>query len=176
MPKRRWWTAWWVGCLFLVSCDSTEHEQDILVGWLECDECSDGELDSLLAVAARKPDDVVKFLKETLLAGPEPSSRTGLRSQLERRYQELRAYSRSYPEARVPVDSTVYVTHYLDNSVALYRIRAAHGLGRIGTPAARAALQAALAGQLATPGDTLREDVTRAIQIADSIAAHGVGR
>ncbi len=117
----------------------------------------------------------MKSLRDILLAGPEQSSRTGLRSQLKQRYQDLRAYSSSYPEAQVPVDSTVYVTHYLDNSVALYRTRAAHGLGRIGTPAARAALQAALAGQLTTPGDTLREDVTRAIRFADSIAARGKG-
>jgi hypothetical protein len=138
-------------CIALGACHPTRTERDTVRRWLLCEECNRGELDAVVALKDR-----VTGMLADALKGPPASGREHVRRQAEERFKRL-----------VSPASTLstYVAHYDSNYVATYQAHAAIALGRIGTPAARAALFTAM------QNDSLyRSDVLRAFAAAAPVA------
>ena len=112
----------------------------VLVEWFECEECEAGELSAVTEYG----EIVVPILISTLNEGPSPASRELVRRELETRYNELIAYSNEHPNVKLASNKEEFVTIYLSNYVALYKVRAALALGEIGGMNAEQALKSAL--------------------------------
>src|SRR5262245_31805690 len=131
-----------------------------LLAWFEGEECTANELERVVGYG----EAVVPNLAATLHGGLSPSKREEVRQHLQETYQALAAYAKEHKDSSLPKDASLqisekdYVDTYLDNAEALYRLRAATALGRIGTPAARQALERSL--EL----EKLRPDVRRVIE------------
>jgi len=110
-----------------------------IMAWLECEECEEGELEGVVRLGRV----AVATLGATLNQGPSPASREELRLHLVDTYQKLSEYARSHPEATMSMAEDEYVRTYMDNYVALYRVRSAQALAAIGGPEARRHLQRA---------------------------------
>lgn len=111
-----------------------------IVAWLECEECTEGQLKSVV----RLGDLAVPTLSATLAEGPSPASRESLKRHLVATYGQLVEYGKSHPEAKLEMSEGDYIKTYAENYVALYRVRSATALGAIGGSAARKALEKAL--------------------------------
>jgi hypothetical protein len=139
------------GCTDL--CPRRTARTDVVSRWLNCTDCVEGELDSVLALQHRRPSLTVQALGEALFEGPHQSRRDSLLRRLDR------AYTRDSSGGAVPRQSRqAYSSRYLQNYLAVYRKRAAFALARIGTPAARSTLDSATRHGF-PPGDSLRADV-----------------
>jgi hypothetical protein len=150
----------------LAACpDPVDSDRAVIDAWLGCIECSDGELQAVLDLAAVRPQATSDTLGAALLRGPTPQERSNLQRQFETVYHRLATRLGS---GNLQVTLAEYVRHYSDNVTAIYRIRAAQALARIPGPAAKQYLDFVQADSLSTPGDTLRPDVRRAIFLADS--------
>ena len=140
-----------LGCCFAVAkCDKqgmpvplspqqATQNRHAIVNYMECEECDDGELQAVVKLGAL----AIPTLAASLREGPSPSQIEMLRRNLIRTYRELKAYELTHPDAVVPGTEEQYVKTYLSNYVALYQVRAATALGKIGGPEARRALQEA---------------------------------
>jgi hypothetical protein len=117
--------------------------------WLECEECTDGELRHVVSLG----DEAVPTLAAALGHGPPEESQARLRKHRLATYAQLKDYG------SVPMTEEEYVRKYAENTVALYQVRAAVALGAIGGSEARRALEGALGR-----GD--RDDVQQAIRAA----------
>lgn len=126
-----------------------------IVAWLECEECTNSELDAVVKLG----ENAVASLSATLQQGPAPANREQLRRHLTVTYRDLKNYEITHPEAKVEMSETEYLNTYLENYVALYQSRAAEALGAIGTTAAKRALEEALQ-------KSLRDDVKTAVSAA----------
>ena len=126
--------------------------RNAVVAWLECEECTEGQLDAVVKLGEVAVPSLVASLRE----GPSPAGREGVQRHLMQTYKDLKAYAATHPEADVKMSEDEYVKMYMDNYVALYQTRAAEALGTIGGDAARDALNEA--GKTAT-----REDVKRTV-------------
>lgn len=135
------------GCAPLIPEPRSVGEQ--VTSWLECEECTDGELRHVVSLG----DQAVPALAAALHHGPSEESRAQLRKHRLATYAQLKDYG------PVPLTEEVYVRKYTENAVALYQVRAAVALGAIGGPEARRALEEALGR-----GD--RDDVQQAIRAA----------
>ena len=60
---------------------------------------------------------------------------------MEKRYDRLMKYAKTHPKARIQASKKEFVSHYLNNYEALYRIRAVQGLSAIGGENAYKAIQ-----------------------------------
>lgn len=158
----------------LLSCGGAPKpngDREVLARWLLCEECIDGELDSLRAPARR--DRIVPLLAEAL-RGPPLRSSENVRRQLDETYQQLarRAVSRDKP---MPLTRDAYVAHYLGNYEAGYQSRAITGLVAIGTPDARQALAEAhdrvRSGESLYRGDVVEELIRADFESWTSISA-----
>ena len=118
-----------------------------VLAWLDCEECSDGELSAVVKLG----EAAVPSLAASLRDGLAPARREQLRRHLEE------SYTRLPDRSRASVD--VYVQRYTDNLMALHQVRAATALSIIRGPAARRALEDAQAG-------AYRDDVKQSIQAA----------
>lgn len=118
-----------------------------VLAWLDCEECSEGEL----AAVVKLGDAAVPSLVASLRGGLAPARREQLRRHLEESYAQLQNRSQASAEA--------YVQRYTENLVALHRVRAASALSIIGGPAARQALEDAQA-------EPYRDDVKQSIKAA----------
>lgn len=112
----------------MTSAQKEGLRRDVLA-WLECEECDQNELQLVLEHGA----DAVPTLGAVLEGGPSPANRERLRRHLEGTWDELQAYGRTHPEARIDLARDAYVAMYMENYVALYQSRAAHALGSIGS-------------------------------------------
>lgn len=131
--------------LLLAACDPlTSAEQRTVRRWLLCEECIEGERDSVVALRDR----AVKSLRRAL-RGPPETGRENIRLQSEAMYQRVRQPALTQQD---------YVNHYVGNYVATYQSRAAIALHDIGTLRARAALIDALRNDV-----SYREDVRRVL-------------
>jgi hypothetical protein len=99
----------------------------------------------------------VPSLAASLEKGPAPASLELVRRQLIANYKELTEYAKTHPEVKISMSMDTYVNTYLDNYIALYRIRSAMGLGAIGGSEARKALEQALEADY-------RDDVRAAVK------------
>lgn len=124
-----------------------------IVAWLECEECTEGQLEAVVKLGAA----AVPSLAASLREGPSQANREVLRRNLAATYRELKEYERTHPEAKVTLSEEEYVRTYMENYVALHQTRSAKALGAIGGPEARRALEEASRAQL-------RDDVKNAVQ------------
>jgi hypothetical protein len=167
-----------VVCLVALACGDNSQtinpagvHREILDAWLLCHDCTDGELDSLAAFGKQYPVAVVESLSTDLLAGPSSGRRANIDQQLEKSFTEDTAYEGA-TGGTVTMLSAEFIQVYSGNYVAVYRARAAIGLGRIGGDRARATLDSAIAGHLRPLSDSLRPDVRVAVRFArDSLWA-----
>lgn len=115
----------------LTACDSPKPaEERAIRRWLLCEECVEGELDSVVALGSRGEKAMRRALK-----GPPDDRLANMRRQAEAMY------------ARIPnpgISRQKYVEHYTGNYVASYQSRAVVALTRFNTPSAHAALVDAL--------------------------------
>jgi hypothetical protein len=157
----------WAGLLAVAAaaaCGLTSEERATVDSWLLCQECSDGELDSVVALAARKSQVTRDTLIEDLLRGPSPQRLANLRAQLAATFSEVKDYASTHGGTQP--DSAQFVQPYFDNIVASYKIRAAVAVATVGAsdPRVAAALDSG------TYDTTFREDVRDAVTFArDSI-------
>jgi hypothetical protein len=112
-----------------------------ILAWLECEECTDGELAAVVDLGA----DAVPTLTATLRDGMSPAPRARLVRQLSERHAARVAYGLQHPDAAPILTEQEFIDHHVENRDALYRGRSALALGLIGTPAAEEALREALA-------------------------------
>lgn len=126
-----------------------------IVTWLECEECTEGELEAVVKLGPVVVPSLVAILRE----GPSRASRESLRRHLISTYEKLKQYERTHPEAKVPMSEEEYVKTYMDNYMALYQIRAAKALAAVRGPAAKQALKEALR-------KPLRDDVKAVVREA----------
>lgn len=122
-----------VACV--TACASTIQRPAELNRWLQCDECVDGELDSVVGLQSRAVEALVDALH-----GPSSDRVENMRRQFAASY--ARVVARTDPST-LNITEATYVRRYLENYVATYRSRSAIALGRIGTDAAVNALRAA---------------------------------
>lgn len=140
-------TLWrWLPCLTVASCGKGPDDQAIVRRWLTCIECSDGELDSIKAVARRDRDGLRVLLQDRLLAGPSAALADSLRRRFAASYNLLHT-------APVPQDREAYKHEYLLRFVSTWRVRAAVALAGVGN--AQAALDSAAKGMFRDPADSL---------------------
>jgi hypothetical protein len=123
-----------------------------LTAWFECEECEEGQLKAVVQYGQA----VVPSLIAALNNGPSAASQEMLRRGLEARYDELVELARRKPEAKPASSKEDFVSLYVGNLDAQYRIRAAQALAAIGGTTARRALESAL-------GNARREDVRATI-------------
>jgi len=110
-----------------------------VVMWLECEECTEGELEKLL----RYGEHAVPTLAATLERGPSPATLEKYRLHLEGSYRSLIEYSRTHDEVKIDQSEEEYVKQYLENYQAHYAVRSAQALAKLGGSEARKALEAA---------------------------------
>jgi hypothetical protein len=122
-----------------------------VVAWLECEECTEGQLEGVLKQGAL----AVPTLAAALERGPSPASLEKVRMHLEQTHRNLVEYARTHDEVKVELGEEEYVKLYLENYRANYGIRAAQALGKLGGDGARKSLESAVRLPL-------RDDVKRA--------------
>lgn len=110
-----------------------------VTAWLECEECTEGQLEKL----AKFGEQAVPSLAAALERGPSPASLERLQMHLERNYREMSVYAETHDEVKMDMKLEEYVKIYLENYVAGHRARAAEALGKIGGEGAKAQLEAA---------------------------------
>ena len=131
---------------------ATADIRPVIVAWLECEECGDGELTAVVKLG----EAAVPSLVATLRDGPSPASREQHRRHLVATYADLKRFAAGRPDRKLIASEDEYVRMFADNYVALYRVRSAVALGAIGGGQAAAALDdAQRAGY--------RDDVTAAV-------------
>ncbi len=128
---------------------------DIVLAWIECED----ECEPLLQSVVQLGPEATPLLIRTITEGPPPERLEAMQRHLAQSYEEIVAYSRSHPEAALSIGQEEYVSLYLSNFDALYRIRSAQALVAIGDPEAFGAIQEALRS-------AERQDVREALQEA----------
>jgi hypothetical protein len=133
--------------LVLAGCepkwDLNPSEDRLVRRWLMCEECTRGELDSVLRLGERGWD----AMEHALRRGPTRKRRDNMRRQAEAMYARI-------PNPRISRQR--YVDHYVANYLATYSSRAIIALRRFNTPSAQAALLRAI-----RPDTRHRHDVQR---------------
>lgn len=119
------------------ACDEDLAISPAVFLFMECIECTSSELEAVKAMG----DTAVPVLRGLLLNGPPQAS-------VDRMGRSLTALLGD--STHVPVSLAPAVVRQVEGYVAAYRLRAAVALGAIGTPAARAALCAGRASEVAT--------------------------
>ena len=137
----------------------TEAARQALINWFECEECEEKQLQNVV----RFGEAVVPSLRAALVEGASPASEEFLRRELEKRYDQLRKYAETHPEAKVSSSREEFVAIYMANFNAQYRTRAAEALGRIGGATAVRALEEAANGKHRAD---VQESVKRALRSA----------
>ena len=146
--------------LFLSAC-LTRHERALVDAWLECQDCTDHEADSVRAIGGRwyRRPFLVYALKQDIQAGPSAARRSNVRLQLAESFAADSLYGPGHPRPASSVlpDSPEYLGHYLGSYVATYRIRAA-------------VVVAQVAGPLAVPILGLGADSTKRADVDSAVA------
>lgn len=124
-----------------------------VVAWLECEECTDGELEGVVKFGEL----AVPTLGATLERGPSPASLEKVRMHLESSYRNMVEYARTHDEVKIDQSEEEYVKQYLENYQANYAVRSAQALAKLGGPEARKLIDAAGKRKL-------RDDVSVVVQ------------
>jgi hypothetical protein len=156
--------------MILDSCSLTVRERGTLDDWLVCEDCMDGELDSVVALAVRKPNATRDHFISALLNGPDAVQVVHLENQLTGAYAQLADYVGSTGGVLAEAQPD-YIERFRQNFVDVTRKRAAIALKKIGGAAAMEALDSAAAGAFPPTADTLRPDVLEVVTFArDTLA------
>lgn len=131
-----------------ISPEESAIAREALVDWLECEECTENQLESVLQYS----ENIQPMLIGALIEGVAPASRELYKRELEKRYDELEEYATNHPHSKPALPKQEFVDLYLGNLRAQYQTRAAQALAMIGGDDANRALQDALR-------ETDREDV-----------------
>ena len=123
-----------------VSPETSEAARSALVSWLECEECTENQLKTVLKYSQH----LQPMLVSTLMQGAAPASKSLYRYELERRYDELVVYAKTHPKSRPTLSKNDFVELYMGNLDAQYQTRAAQALAEIGGDSSRKALDQAL--------------------------------
>jgi hypothetical protein len=132
----------------------TEARRSIIT-WLECEECTGGELDAVVKLG----EIAVPSLAASLRSGPSQASRELLWRNLVGTYQKMREYETTHPQLSISPGDEEYVKNYMANYIALYQVRAATALAAIGGSDAKRALEEAMQAPL-------RDDVKAAVRVS----------
>lgn len=118
----------------------TSGEEAWIHRWLTCNDCLNGELDSVRSIATGKPVATREALRVALFSGPDT---VGLRSRLAASWDRDTAFVRrsGRPPRPYPLDSSYART--LRRIDRVHRVRAALALGWINTPETDAILDSA---------------------------------
>lgn len=130
-----------------------------VVAWLECEECTEGEMERL----ARYGEYAIPTLVAVLERGPSPATLEKYRLHLESSYRNLVEYSRTHDEVKIDQSQEEYVKQYLENYQAHYAVRSAEALAKLGGPEARRALEAASKRKLRQDVDAVIQESVRAL-------------
>ncbi len=123
--------------LALVACNRLKPAEERTVQrWLLCEECVEGEQDSVVALAIREGR-VEKALIKALKDGPSKERLNNMRLQAVAMYKRI-------PPTPGGITQKDYVDHYLLNYRMAYASRSAIALRRVPTASAHAALIAAV--------------------------------
>jgi hypothetical protein len=101
----------------------TSQAQAALSAWLECVECSDGELEKLVPHTSL----VGPVLVEILSHGPSPSQKARIEDRLRADWRSLAPSARVYGERE-------YVEVFSQNAAVQYQIRAIQAFARFAAP------------------------------------------
>ncbi len=119
-----------------------------IVLWLECEECTSGELDAVVKLGQA----AVPSLAATLKEGPSNARKARMEQYLNETHERYDEYWKTHaadwpnpndPRVGAPAEKNVFVQGFLENYSARYRMRAARALGEIGGDEARKALEEA---------------------------------
>ena len=135
--------------------ETASQLRQALVTWLECEECTEGELEALQKFGQA----AVPALGHVLARGPSAASRERVRRHLETSYAGILVTAKKTDE-KVELSQEEYVKYYLGNYVGNYQVRSAQALATIGGEEARRHLGAAISSK------TLRADVQSAVEAA----------
>src|SRR5688572_22936136 len=139
-----------IACTVLLSsCGLSKQERRVIDAWLNCDECLEGERDSV----RRLGSPAIGALSDAL-EGPPPDRRQIMRTKFAETYSSFTIAG---------LTQTEYVNQLLSNYVATYQKRAATSLRDIAGADAREALDEAAAAAAARG---YRDDVVRLINFA----------
>jgi hypothetical protein len=130
-----------------LSADAAAQARRTIMRWLECEECTDGEVDSVVRLGAV----AVPSLSAALLDGPSPVRLEEQKYYLRESYRQQREYGRSHPAAAPRMTEAEHLALYTRNLIGLYRVRSAIALERIGGADAAEALDKAV--RLELPAD-----------------------
>lgn len=145
-----------VGTLAVTACKLTPKEYATIDRWLLCDDCRNGERDSVKAIGGK----AVHTLDQALIR-PSPGRIKNVETQARQTYRALPAPS---------VSEAAYVAEQRANYIALYQRRAAVSLGDIGGSRALNALRRAQRDAVARG---YRADVVRVIDTVLGSATWG---
>lgn len=129
-----------------VTPEQSAQVRQTVVNYLECDECENGELESIVKLGGI----TVTGLAATLHEGPSLAKREVIRRGLIRNYRKLKEYEQTHPTVKVPGTEEQYVKTYLNDYVAGYQVKAAFALAAVGGAQAKQALEDASRKQLRT--------------------------
>jgi hypothetical protein len=115
--------------------------QTVVTSWLECDDCSEGQMEAVVKLGAS----AVPSLTDSLLNGLPKTRRDAHTKHLLNRYRAMKEYEKTHPEPPVRQTEQEFVNRYVEKYEMSHRTRAARALGRIGGPQAAGALDKALA-------------------------------
>jgi hypothetical protein len=143
------------GLLYAAQPDpiTAEKARTAMVEWLECEECTEGQLRDLLEQGRV----VEGLLIATLKSGLAPANRELYKRELEKRYDKLIAYAERHPKSKPTLDKARYVALYMGNFEAQYRTRAAEALVKMDSAEGRDAVVQVMK-------ETRRKDVQQALE------------
>jgi len=136
----------------LLACHPTAEERSVVRRWLLCEECREGELDSVVALGDRATGALAEALR-----GPPAAGRENVRNQAIAMFRRSPGIS--------PFSQQQYVNRFVANYVATYQSRSVVALGQIGTPKAHAVLLQAVQSDTA-----YRDDVLKALGAAAQLS------
>jgi hypothetical protein len=135
------------------TAEKAEQMRIAIIDYMECEECTEGELQKLVSFGSA----VVGSLTAILREGPSDAKKETLTEHLRKSYSDLVKYQETHPDNKVTLKEDEYIRTYMDNYIALYQSRAVIALSTIGGPEAKKALES-------TSDLTLRADVRALLQ------------
>ena len=114
--------------------------QRIVRAWLECEECTEGQLAAVRSLGIS----AIPTLMSALNDGPSWLTLVRLKRYLKNSYEEANAHQQATNKPPIAIERDRYVRLHVEGAVLRYQLRAAKGLKAIGGPVAKQSLQNAL--------------------------------
>lgn len=108
-------------------CPPNVNFRSIVFAWMECDECANYELDTLVNM----PEPCIREAMDLLTGTPPDDRQQAYEDHLAQTYQRLVAYRASHPGGPALPSEATYTRIYLDGYVERYRIRTEIALDKL---------------------------------------------